>query len=223
MNQTVESFRPIVDFLGTVLGRNNEIVLHDFSDLDHSVVDIRNGEVSGRSIGAPATDFALKVLSGEAFKGEDHTPGYLSHSVSGKPLRSASFFIREEGRIVGMLCINTDTALIDSLKNVVSAIADVYPSASGSMELAPETGGAAAGIEHFATSAEELVTTTVNKLAATLGKTVAAFSPAERMDAIRALNADGVFMLKGAVAAVAEALGISEPSVYRYLQKVKKE
>lgn len=223
MNKTVESYRPMVDFLGTVLGCNNEIVLHDFTDLNHSVVDIRNGHVSGRGLGAPATDFALRVLSGEEFKGEDHTPGYLSHSVVGKPLRSASFFIKEGDEVVGMLCINTDTTLIDNLKGVVAAISEVYPSATDELvsqaTRAPESGS----LEHFTSSAEDLVAKTVAEHVAATGKAVKDFTPAERIATIRGLNNDGVFLLKGAVAMTADALDISEPSVYRYLQKVKKE
>lgn len=223
MNKTVEGFLPVVEFLGTVLGKNSEIVLHDFSDLNHSVVAICNGEVSGRSIGAPATDFALKVLSGEAFKGENHTTPYLSHSVSGKPLHSSSLFIREEGEIVGMLCVNTDTSLIDNLHSVVSAIVGTYPTIISAPVDASNGEHGESSVEHFTTSADELVVKTVHNLAAAAGKPVDSFTPAERTDVIRRLNADGVFLLKGAVATVADALGISEPSVYRYLQKVRKE
>ena len=55
------------------------------------------------------------------------------------------------------------------------------------------------------------------------GQDVASLGQADRVDVIRHLNGNGVFMLKGAVACAAAALGISEPSVYRYLQKVRKE
>ena len=55
------------------------------------------------------------------------------------------------------------------------------------------------------------------------GLDVASLGQSDRVDVIRHLNGNGVFMLKGAVACAATALGISEPSVYRYLQKVRKE
>lgn len=51
------------------------------------------------------------------------------------------------------------------------------------------------------------------------GLDVASLGQSDRVDVIRHLNGNGVFMLKGAVACAATALGISEPSVYRYLQK----
>ena len=46
VNETVRRFLPMVDFLEQILGKNSEIVLHDFSDPDHAIVDIRNGIVS---------------------------------------------------------------------------------------------------------------------------------------------------------------------------------
>ena len=45
----------------------------------------------------------------------------------------------------------------------------------------------------------------------------------EKMAVISALEGQGVFDAKGAVAQVAGKLGISEPTVYRYLKKVRGE
>jgi len=46
-------------------------------------------------------------------------------------------------------------------------------------------------------------------------------SPQEKIEIVRELNELGVFLLKGGVSQVAVALSISEPTVYRYLQKLK--
>ena len=62
MNETVRRFLPMVDFLEQVLGKNSETVLHDFSDPDHAIVDIRNGIVSGRQVGGPAPGLALQIM-----------------------------------------------------------------------------------------------------------------------------------------------------------------
>lgn len=221
MHDAVAAMVPMVDFLETVMGANNEIVLHDFTDLEHSVVDIRNGHVSGRQVGAPATDFVLKVLHDEGRSGETHTTSYLSHSVAGKPLRSASYFIRDEaGTIVGMLCINTDTSLIDELQHVTDQIGRVYLSLTTNSRIEGEQ--EAGSMEHFSTSTEEVIQKTIAKVEETSGKHIADFTADDRLEAVRVLNADGVFLLKGAVAQVAAAMGISEPSVYRYLQKARR-
>ena len=80
MNETVRRFLPMVDFLEQILGKNSEIVLHDFSDPDHAIVDIRNGIVSGRKVGGPATDLALKIM---------HDPKYRDRPAVYYGLRGA--------------------------------------------------------------------------------------------------------------------------------------
>ena len=43
----------------------------------------------------------------------------------------------------------------------------------------------------------------------------------ERIDAVRKLNENGLFLLKGGLSELAKRLEISEPTIYRYLNKVK--
>lgn len=233
MNPTVQSYVVLVDFLEAVLGTNSEIVLHDFSDPDHSVVDIRNGAVSGRSAGAPATDFALKILNDpETYADRAWTNSYRSLGPDGKPLRSASFFIREEGSIVGMLCVNTDMSTVRELEELASRISGAYglvPSGASATNSKPSVTGsdtspaAPIDVESLTDSTGDLIAKNVAALAAERGSTPDALTQDGRIDIIRTLNANGMFLLKGAVASVAESMGISEPSVYRYLQKVRKK
>lgn len=234
MNATVKSFIPLVDFLESVLSANSEIALHDFTDPDHSIVDIRNPHVSGRKVGAPATDLAVKIMNG-AYADRDFVAGYTSRSASNKPLRSASFIIRENGRCVGMMCINTDISQIMRLHFLVDQIVASY----GGVPSEPEQPAAEAvpvpvlpihtsatgahEVESLTDSTADLIARNIEDLAAARGLALDALGQAERIDIIRTLNANGMFLLKGAVASCAETMGISEPSVYRYLQKVRKE
>ena len=45
----------------------------------------------------------------------------------------------------------------------------------------------------------------------------------ERISIIQELNDNGLFLLKGGIPALAASLDVSEPTVYRYLSKIKKE
>lgn len=226
MNPTVQSFLPFVDFLEAVLGKNSEIVLHDFSDPDHSVIDIRNGEVSGRKIGSPATDLALKILN-ESARGRDpyadqhHITEYISHSSSMKQLRSASYLIRENGLIVGMLCVNTDIGPINQLNAIAQQLSGFY--APVLFPASKEDESHTLEVESLTDSTHDLIVNAVNRITAPRGLTPDKLSQTDRVDIIRDLNNNGMFLLKGAVATVADVMGVSEPSVYRYLQKVKKE
>src|SRR5699024_10589149 len=42
----------------------------------------------------------------------------------------------------------------------------------------------------------------------------------ERLEVIQFLNTKGAFRIKGAVALVAERLGVSTPTIYRYIEEV---
>lgn len=217
MNDTVRSFLPMVDFLEQVLGKNSEIVLHDFSDPDHAIVDIRNGMVTGRTVGGPATDLALKIMHDGAYNDLPFITGYEGRGAGGKTLESSTYFIREGKEIVGMLCINTDLSSIRKLGSLAAQIEAFFTPAEEHAE-APRL-----EVESLSETTQELIDRSISELIARRGLDVDTLAQADRVDIIRQLNQNGVFMLKGAVASAAAALGISEPSVYRYLQKVRKE
>ncbi|MGH2217234.1 PAS domain-containing protein, partial [Enterococcus faecalis] len=76
MHSQLAFYIPLLDFLTIILGKDTEIVLQDFSNgLDNSVVYIQNN-LSGREIGAPATDFVLEVLKSKIYKEKDYLVNY---------------------------------------------------------------------------------------------------------------------------------------------------
>ena len=129
VNETVRRFLPMVDFLEQILGKNSEIVLHDFSDPDHAIVDIRNGIVSGRKVGGPATDLALKIMHDAKYRDLPFITGYEGRGVGGKTLESATFFIRENDEIVGMLCVNTDLSTVRSINAMAQQLMACFDAA----------------------------------------------------------------------------------------------
>lgn len=221
MNLVVERFTPLVSFLESVLGSNSEIVLHDFSDPDHSIVNIRNGHVSGRAVGGPATDLALKVMRQGRDNDAPYISDYISHSSTNRPLRSESLFIRDDaGNIVGMLCVNTDVSALERLNEISSELTSILlkQDAPRSKAGAEPVQGNLSEVERLSDSTQDLVARNVRKLASERGVIPDRLTQADRIDVIRELDSNGMFLLKEAVADVAAAMGNSEPSVYRYLQ-----
>ncbi|MCI9106119.1 MAG: PAC domain protein, partial [Lachnospiraceae bacterium] len=108
MLDTLDYYKKLVDFLGQVLGEHGEVVLRDCRKPNHDIIAIANGHVSGRTIGAPITDFTLSVLANEEWKEKDYVVNYVGKAAPNKNLRSSTFFIREEGELIGQLCINID-------------------------------------------------------------------------------------------------------------------
>lgn len=60
--EKLQRFVPLVDFFGEALGPSTEIVLHDPTVPDKSIVAIANGHISGRKIGGPVTNLALMFM-----------------------------------------------------------------------------------------------------------------------------------------------------------------
>ena len=57
--KTVEAYIPMVKFIAAVCGPRCEVALHDLDDVDHSIVAIENGHITGRKVGDGLVDFAL--------------------------------------------------------------------------------------------------------------------------------------------------------------------
>ena len=93
--------------MGAALGKDCEVVLHDLRYPDESVIAIANGDISSRKLGAPATDFILKLMQVGKKRDQEYMTNYYGKSVNGHTLRSSTFFIHdEEDNIIGALCLN---------------------------------------------------------------------------------------------------------------------
>ncbi|WP_314104086.1 helix-turn-helix transcriptional regulator [uncultured Frigoribacterium sp.] len=237
-------YLPLMDFLAELLGPRTEIVLHDTSDLSRSIVALTNGHVSGRSVGGPATDLVLKVLQNHEHDDRDYLANYLAESRTGGTFRSSTFFIRDAGGdvVVGMLCLNIDDEPLTRARDLLAAITATTGLVKGAQ--AAGAGGAGAGlegaggaggtgdgarsassagvVERLSTNVDELALDGVARIVAAQGVEPHRMTPDEKVAAVRELERAGVFLLKGAVAQVADALHVSEPTVYRYVKQVRR-
>ena len=225
-----EPYLPLMDFFAELLGPRTEVVLHDTSDLSRSIVALTNGHVSGRSVGGPATDLVLKVLQNHEHDDRDYLANYLAESRTGGTFRSSTFFIRDAGGdVVGMLCLNIDDEPLTRARDLLAAIT----ATTGLVKGAPVGSGSEAGTASTSTSSsgpvaerlsmnvDELALDGVARIVAAQGVEPHRMTPDEKVAAVREIERAGVFLLKGAVAQVAEALHVSEPTVYRYVRQVR--
>lgn len=208
----VRSYLPLVDFLAEVCGPYSEVVLHDVTNRENSLVAIRNGQLSGREVGAPMTDFAAHILRHGKHKGKDFITNYLGKAGSaGKFLKSSTFFIRDdEGEIIGMLGINQDLSAISEAHKILGMFLSVDESTANGFESADRNG--------TEQSIRDMVYSVIEQVLANCSVDPARMTTEEKKDVVEALNDKGVFLLKGAVAQVASRLEVSEQTIYRYLK-----
>lgn len=214
-------YLPMMDFLAELLGPRTEVVLHDTSDVSRSIVALTNGHVSGRSVGGPATDLVLKVLQNHEHDDRDFLANYLAVSRTGGAFRSSTFFIRDRsGAVVGMLCVNVDDEPLRRARDLLEAITATTGVPKAAVD--PGAGAAAPVAERLSASVDELALDGIDRIVSARGVEPHRMSVQEKTATVGDLERAGVFLLKGAVAQVATALQVSEPTVYRYLSQVRR-
>ncbi|MFN4189902.1 MAG: transcriptional regulator [Pseudothermotoga sp.] len=208
----LKAFIPVTKGLACMLGPDYEIVLHDITDPEHSVIAIENGHVTGRKIGAPLTDLGLYILRSEKFKDVDVVPNYMTTTSDGRILRSTTIFIRDENeKIIGFLCINFDTTKVSMIKQVV----DQHLSFQKLEDLA------GANHEKFASRVEELLSEAIQEIKSLTGKPLRYATKEEKLTVLKKLDEKGFFLLKGAVDMLAKEMGNSKFTVYAYLREAR--
>lgn len=201
-----------MDFLCGVLGKNAEIVMHDVSDTDKSVVAIRNGHVSGRTVGAPVTNLAMKFINDKVYEYSPFVLNYKGIVHSSQHSRSSTFFIKDDdGTVVGMICININVDSYVNLRNVLDDFIDV------------DTKYEIHHTEEFPNSLEEIANEYIDSAINESGIDPDNMTTDEKVNIIKVIKDRDAFSYKGMVFNVAKRLHVSEPTVYRYLNKIKKE
>lgn len=103
IEKILEEYRPAMRAMAAAAGPDCEVVLHDLSaddpDLEHTIVAIDNGHVTGRKVGGPSTSLGAGVLHNQ---GADHDAfGYRGFTSDGRQLRCSSVYFRNSaGRII---------------------------------------------------------------------------------------------------------------------------
>lgn len=205
--QIFENLRKIADGVHALFGPHCEVVIHDLAHLQRSLVYMR-GDVTGRKVGAPATDLLVKLLR-QGPDRDDHWHNYKSVTADGRCLKSSTTIIRDStGQPVAAFCINLDTTqFFNAIQALLPFIHDLetgkYPSK-----------------ENFARSAGDTIRTLFVQAVEEIGKQPPAMSIEEKTRFIGIMKRKGVFEFKGAVEQVANLMDVTKCTVYNYLKKV---
>lgn len=225
-NTIIQHYIKLTEFLGMVLGPDYEVALHDASDPDNSIVAISNGHISGRTIGAPLTEYAKKCIGDRVYENDDSRINYTGIAMeNGNMLRSSTFYIKDSsGLLIGMLCINFDDSryreLSDRLLKLRHPDSYVETNFVFNEEKARAEGIPAVGSESFHGSVASATEEAIDQVLQNSGVPVERLTKEEKMQIIAILDEKGVFLLKNAVKQVSKLLHCSQASVYRYINKL---
>ena len=206
--EVLQAYINIVPFLAAVCGPGREIALHDVADPEHSLVAIQNN-VSDREIGNPLTDLAKDIIEKGSYLNADYLANYTGRNKNGEFL-SSTYFIKNEKRLIGLLCINKDMNAVQNLNHAVSSLLEWFNlSKCGETEYS----------ESLDKPMPSLMREKIKEIIAESGIPPARMSIPEKVHIVHRMHSEGILKVKGAVAEIAAQLSVSVPTVYRYLNK----
>ena len=203
----LDFLKRLLDMLEQQLGDKTEIVLHDLRDgYEHTIIDIRNGGITGRTIGGTGRNLGLQVLNGTSENGDKYN--YVTKLADGRYLRSSSLYLRDkEGLVVGALCINTDITETLHLERVLKEMNKCDLSNTED--------------EIFVQDVNQLLEQLILKTRESIGKAPEEMSRDDKIEFIRQLKEKGAFLITKSGERVQEYLGISKYTLYKYLEQTK--
>ncbi len=204
-------FIPVVELLGRMLGSDYEIVLHDVSEGEASIVALVNGNLTGRDRNAPMTDFGKFLISNPRSVDVDYIANYPSEAGNGRPMRSGVALIKDEtGKLVGFLCINFDMTKASMLKDMGDFMMKTIPLSFENVQT--EIFGGVRGDRSL-----------IEKARKKFGKPLNFLNCEERKQCIRYMDDLGFFKLKGSIESLAKEMGRSRYTLYADLRSARKE
>lgn len=197
--------RQLLTLIAAQFGSACEVVLHDLTrDYNHTIVDIRNGEVTGRQVGGCGSNLGLEVLKGSVVDGDRFN--YVTRTQDGKVLRSSSIYIRnDEGQVVASVCINLDITETIRLENYLRQH-NHYESDQD---------------EFFAHDVTNLLDHLIQQGQRLVGKAPEDMTKEDRLAFLRFLDQKGAFLITKSSIKICEVLGISKFTLYNDLDTIR--
>ena len=215
MAQTLSFLKQLAHGLAVQFGESCEIVIHDLSkkDIDHSIVYIKNGQVTNRHIGDGPSGIVLETLNSDPTKVQDKL-AYLTKTEDGRILKSSTFYIRDDnGAISYIFALNYDITSLIAAHTAVQSLITTRDENGNEMNT---TGDAPQTITHNVT---ELLDLLIEQAVKKVGKPVALMTKDDKVAIVRYLNDAGAFLITKSGDKVSSFLGISKFTLYSYMDK----
>jgi predicted transcriptional regulator YheO len=211
--ELLESYIPMVRFIAAICGPRCEVVLHDLKDIEHSIIAIENGHISGRKVGDGMMDFAYKKFV------EETNEFFVNHSGKttndNKTLRLSAFPIRRKSdrEVIGLLCVTVDITDFIYMQRIINS--ELFIDGGYYTESENPAGAFALPLS------DTLEAMFLHAMQESGCESVDQMDKDDKMRIISILKDNNLFEIKGTVSFIAKKLKISEPSVYRYLKEVR--
>ena len=210
----VEVYRPIIEFLALFLGSEAEIILTD----TEKVLLVEHPMDDSCYVGAPLSEMQRALIQNPKCSTLPYNINYRTLSGKGDKMRSATMFIREGGTLVGLLTINHNVGELVRIRTYLNTL---ISGDQGHNVLQP-VAKPMQTYETLTLSVTEIINQVLEESAIRFNSSPNRLTAHEKLSVIREMDNRGVFLAKGSVMEVAEKLGSSKATIYRYLQQLEK-
>lgn len=214
-----QNLKPLTKAIGQTFGTDCEVVLHDLSNPNNSIVSIENGHITGRKkggpiIGGPTADLGLEFfLNGDP--NISSVIGYETRTSNGKTLKSTSIFFRDgQGVPIAALCLNYDITELMKIKTAIEVFCTISNTKTGIEDHSENK------IDNSMDVESNLTQIIHNSIEAT-NIPVHQMDKEQKLNIVRTMNRRGVFLVRGGVERAAQALAVSRFTIYNYLDEIR--
>lgn len=202
--------------LAIQFGDSCEIVIHDLTaeQLEHSVVHIENGHVTGRKLGDGPSRVVFDTLSKDPAKIKDRL-SYLTKTEDGRILKSSTMFVRgDNDRVEYIFALNYDITAFLSIESAVHSLVTTQKEAQVLENGHTDNDSQPQQILHNVT---DLLDSLIEQALTLVGKPVAAMNKEDKIKVVQFLNNAGAFLITKSGDRVASLLEISKFTLYNYM------
>lgn len=202
--ESIKTYLPVAEYLSLVLGSACEVALLDTSS--YSVVAVYNA-FSGIKVGSSVGQTVCTAIGCAIEANED----YIINQEADNGNIFSALLIKDGSSVVGALCLLKNLAAVNQLEFLVKDIIEQHALRLPSPlpQTTPPEENRVKALLH------SMVSTEVNAI----GIHPTRLTLNEKAQIVQTLSENGTMMIEGAVAEIARQLFISEPTVYRYLNR----
>lgn len=222
MRACLEQYIPLTEMLVQTFGQEVEVVLHDLTNPEHSVVYVANGEVTDRKVGDSFDQLVKQVILSVRLQ-DNFVANYYFTAANGKLIRSSTLLLRDNSKkLVGALCINVDTTKItQQIAQLQAMLPGLQQSVATTKDNAVHNNDSRS--ENVKNASEEHVVDMVTSIVDNIlqGEIPELLSREEKISKIKFMDSKGIFLMKGSIELVAARLGVNKVTVYSYLDEAR--
>lgn len=203
----INTLQKLAKGIAAQFGSECEVVVHRLSEqtMEHSIVAIENGHVTGRKMGDGPSHVVLEQLGKKIDPDQEDHLCYLTRTRDGKLLKSSSMYIRgEDGEVGAIFCINFDISALTMMEHSINEL--ISPKDSSQKEP-----------ERITLNVSDLLDELIRQSVELVGKPVALMTKEDKVKAIRFLNQNGALLITKSGDKIAKHFGISKYTLYSYL------